>query len=822
MCISALLLTELSAAEKVLMDLDFTKPDTKEILYCNGGKFSIKDGALIVQPRSQLSLPAIPWHNGSKIHVELEVACNEIVPNKKAWNAAWVTVDRLNAIQKPMGHSDIIILQGTHPWKKYKKTFSFPDGTSFFILRLNNFGISGTASYKNIKITMTMPDYEDMIGDSVFKQRLGADYWYFPREGERDWDKMLMMTADGKITKDATKSIAGKNALAIENCGAMKSKEFPYHGEKLILRGFLRVKGLVPGKKESWCGAGIQIVGLDAQNNAIAHQDLYLSMKDIPWRYFEKTVNFAGTVKKVMIVIRMFEGAKGKLWADGIQLLRIPSKSALKPMNTAKSVVKIDLAKPEKAPINHRAWGGIDALFPHWLFRADFAPKLDMLRDAGFEMIRVRELSNTLKMYPKDNPDGTPVYNFKEFDKMIDLLRKKYDFIPIFTLGTIPPALDKKDAVRKWGINSGAPRDFVKWGKFIEAIFVHSIKKYGVKEVNKWYWNIWNEPFLGTNRGDYTGTAEEFVKLAEAIYLAKERVDKKYGSNIRMGITAGGSGEELILNRLKALGKLGLIEHYSKHYYGGASASLRSTMERLSLLRYFEKAYPGMKHYETGCTEYNSDAMISDVYSTVWNAPFAAKIVKYFLDAGVGYSVYFATADHPDIPRPPAPHITFSQGMFTRGDMPLPKAVYNTFVLLKELKGGYRIPAESDTDPVDVISVVKKDGSIGILLMNYNEDLNHAPYTTTVKVTIQNAKGNYYCSRNWLVDSTHGDIYSECQRMGGKVLLKDTAAMMRLLKASRYGDMPTIPVNCKNGQITFKVSLPWPGVRYIELRKAAN
>ena len=46
--------------------------------------------------------------------------------------------------------------------------------------------------------------------------------------------------------------------------------------------------------------------------------------------------------------------------------------------------------------------------------------------------------------------------------------------------------------------------------------------------------------------------------------------------------------------------------------------------------------------------------------------------------------------------------------------------------------------------------------------------------------------------------------------------------MMRLLKASRYGDMPTIPVNCKNGQITFKVSLPWPGVRYIELRKAAN
>jgi hypothetical protein len=47
----------------------------------------------------------------------------------------------------------------------------------------------------------------------------------------------------------------------------------------------------------------------------------------------------------------------------------------------------------------------------------------------------------------------------EEFDKMIDLLRKKYDFIPIFTLGTIPPALDKKDAVRKWGINSGAPRN---------------------------------------------------------------------------------------------------------------------------------------------------------------------------------------------------------------------------------------------------------------------------------------------------------------------------------------------------------------------------
>jgi xylan 1,4-beta-xylosidase len=49
----------------------------------------------------------------------------------------------------------------------------------------------------------------------------------------------------------------------------------------------------------------------------------------------------------------------------------------------------------------------------------------------------------------------------------------------------------------------------VKWAELVHQWVKHCIARYGATEVEKWYWEVWNEP----NIGYWKGTPEEFRKL---------------------------------------------------------------------------------------------------------------------------------------------------------------------------------------------------------------------------------------------------------------------------------------------------------------------
>src|SRR5688572_823184 len=53
------------------------------------------------------------------------------------------------------------------------------------------------------------------------------------------------------------------------------------------------------------------------------------------------------------------------------------------------------------------------------------------------------------------------------------------------------------------------PKDYAKWGKLVFAWAKHCAEKYGKEEVEKWYWETWNEP----NIGYWRGTPEGVYKL---------------------------------------------------------------------------------------------------------------------------------------------------------------------------------------------------------------------------------------------------------------------------------------------------------------------
>lgn len=122
-------------------------------------------------------------------------------------------------------------------------------------------------------------------------------------------------------------------------------------------------------------------------------------------------------------------------------------------------------------------------------------------------------------IYTEDT-QGNPIYNFKITDSIFDTYMKR-GMKPLAQLGFMPEALSThpqpyqhhwKPGVDYAAIETGwayPPKDYNKWNELIFQWVRHCVGRYGEKEVESWYWEVWNEP----NGAYWKGTPEEFYKL---------------------------------------------------------------------------------------------------------------------------------------------------------------------------------------------------------------------------------------------------------------------------------------------------------------------
>ena len=92
---------------------------------------------------------------------------------------------------------------------------------------------------------------------------------------------------------------------------------------------------------------------------------------------------------------------------------------------------------------------------------------------------------------------------------------------PLVEIGFMPEALSTKPQPYRHDWRPGLdynriytgwaypPKDYDKWRELIFQWVAHSVKRYGQREVESWYWEVWNEPDIGY----WQGTPEEFQKL---------------------------------------------------------------------------------------------------------------------------------------------------------------------------------------------------------------------------------------------------------------------------------------------------------------------
>lgn len=193
------------------------------------------------------------------------------------------------------------------------------------------------------------------------------------------------------------------------------------------------------------------------------------------------------------------------------------------------AIIKVDFSKVKGPMTPIWAWFGYDE--PNYTYMKDGKKLLSELAALSPVPVFVRTHSllctgdgvpalkwGSTNAYTEDQ-HGNPVYDWRIIDSIFDTYVKR-GMKPLAQIGFMPEALsvepvpykhDWKPGDRYSDIFTGwayPPKDYNKWRELVYQWVRHSVERYGQKEVESWYWEVWNEP-----NGYWKGTQEEFFKL---------------------------------------------------------------------------------------------------------------------------------------------------------------------------------------------------------------------------------------------------------------------------------------------------------------------
>ncbi|MEO6914871.1 MAG: beta-xylosidase, partial [Chitinophagaceae bacterium] len=191
--------------------------------------------------------------------------------------------------------------------------------------------------------------------------------------------------------------------------------------------------------------------------------------------------------------------------------------------------ISVDLAK-EIGPMQPLwAWFGYDE--PNYTYMKDGKKLLSELAALSPVPVYVRAHSllvtgdgtphlkwGSTNAYTEDAA-GNPIYNWKIVDSIFDTYVQR-GMKPLAQIGFMPKALSSHPEPYEHDWKPGEPyskifigwayppKDYNKWRELIFQWGKHCVERYGKKEVESWYWEVWNEP-----NGYFKGTKEEFFKV---------------------------------------------------------------------------------------------------------------------------------------------------------------------------------------------------------------------------------------------------------------------------------------------------------------------
>ncbi len=161
--------------------------------------------------------------------------------------------------------------------------------------------------------------------------------------------------------------------------------------------------------------------------------------------------------------------------------------------------------------------------------RADFQKHLEMVqREMPFQYLRMHGLFHEdMMVYHEEN--GQPILNWQYVDLVYDHWLS-IGIRPFVELGFMPYDLASgEETVFWWRGNITPPKDWARWEWLIEQFIRHILERYGLAEVRRWYFEVWNEPSLNFFWKDADFAA--YMQLYERTVRTIKRID----SQLRVG-----------------------------------------------------------------------------------------------------------------------------------------------------------------------------------------------------------------------------------------------------------------------------------------------
>lgn len=473
---------------------------------------------------------------------------------------------------------------------------------------------------------------------------------------------------------------------------------------------------------------------------------------------------------------------------------------------------------PETVTINARAAA---TPFPHFweqMFgsgRAALTLRESYRRDlravhqvTGFQYVRFHAIfHDELGVYDEDQA-GNPVYNFSYVDQVYDgvLDNGVRPFVEIsFTPKKLASRLDYHAFWYKQIV--APPKDYAKWDSLITAFAHHLIDRYGIDEVSKWYFEVWNEP----NIDFWTGRPAEPTYFE--LYDHTARALKAVSPRLRVGGPATAQAawvDDMIAHATKTSVPLDFV---STHVYGN-DVSKDVFHKQLPIPPHqmvcaaVKKVHDEIKNSARPdipliWSEYNATYMNErSVTDSIYMGPWMADTLRQCdgMTQMMSYWTFSDVFEEQGVVKTP-----FYGGYGLMAIDNIPKPAFAVFTLLHAL-GTERLAAPQD----DVLVTRRKNGTLVIAAWNLVEP-GSTGTDKTMRLKVTGAAPTAHASIH-RVDARHGDTLDAWIKMGQPKYPSKTQ-VQELRHAAEIG--PAESAALKNGQLT--LTLPPSGLAVIEI-----
>ncbi|WP_416903401.1 GH39 family glycosyl hydrolase [Micromonospora echinospora] len=436
---------------------------------------------------------------------------------------------------------------------------------------------------------------------------------------------------------------------------------------------------------------------------------------------------------------------------------------------------------------------------------AEFTEALSIMhRDLGVETVRAHAiLHDDVGVYRE--VDGRPVYDFSRVDEIYDTLLG-LGLRPVVELSFMPADLAREPDRTVFAFDAiiSPPRDWDRWADLVRALVTHLVDRYGLAEVRRWEFEVWNEANLEVF---WTGTREEYLRLYEVSARAVRDVD----AALRVGGpgSAAAAWNGALLDHVVRTGAP--IDFLSTHTYGSPPLDLRPLCEAA-----------GRPDLELLWTEWG---ITPTHFNPVTDGVFAAAFLLRGMRSAAGRIealAYWVASDHfEELGRPPRLfHGGF--GLLTVGNLRKPR--YWALAALARL-GDDQLPVTVDGDGagslVEMWAARHADGRVHVLVWNGTLDQSKAggapALERDVRVDVAGLADRPYRLTHWRVDATHSNIEEVWARHGGGDWPDD--AQWSQLRAADTLDRyePDTEAHPADGVLGWAFPLPMPGFSLLEL-----